>query len=89
MLCIRIEIGRAFSRALSFLILHESELFTIILITKHEAELLREMIPSVHISMTSKRKKAKRKRYFVEEAPDVLYAVWDIRAAEVNQNMGG
>lgn len=64
-------------------------MLTIVQVTKHEAELLREMIPTVHISMTSKFKKSKRKRYYVEEAPAVLDAILKIRSEEKTLEFGG
>ena len=64
-------------------------MFVILQVTKHEAELLRKMIPGVHISMTSKFKKSKRKRYYIEEAPVVLDAIFKIRSEEKILEIGG
>lgn len=59
--------------------IYKERSYQMIYVTKEEYEAIKKKIPNVHMTITSKYHKAKRKKRWIEEDPNVLAVLAEIR----------
>lgn len=55
------------------------KVWNMVYVTKSEYEVLKEKFPQIRTTITSKDKGSRRKKRYVEEYPEILKAIEDLR----------